>query len=231
MPDSPRCSPLKRPEGLAPVKRTPDPQASHRLYEYWLDGPNKEAAARLVDELAIPGAIALRGRFHLLADAHPSAADARFDVDWPTWERQVELTTQADLALVANDLAKVEEALVELRSTHTDGQHELPLIDALIASADAARQADDLDRSAELLDEALARADASGYRFATARAMVSSGYLSLHAGPAAQAADAFAVAIDIAGDLDERSYHAGALTGMGEAKARLHSYDEAADAH
>ena len=131
MPDSPRCSPLKRPEGLAPVKRTPDPQASHRLYEYWLDGPNKEAAARLVDELAIPGAIALRGRFHLLADAHPSAADARFDVDWPTWERQVELTTQADLALVANDLAKVEEALVELRSTHTDGQHELPLIDAL----------------------------------------------------------------------------------------------------
>ncbi|MCB1029205.1 MAG: tetratricopeptide repeat protein [Microthrixaceae bacterium] len=139
----------------------------------------------------------------------------------------MELTTEADLALIDNDLPAAEAALEQLRSTHIDGHHELPVVDALIASADAARQVDDLDRSAELLDEALTRAEDSGYQFGTARASVSSGYLSLLGGPAAQAADAFTSAADIARDLDERAFLAGALTGLGEAKARLRSYDEA----
>lgn len=208
----------------------PDPETSRRLFEFWVEGPRKEAGQRLLHEVPVPGAIALRGRFHLLADAHPAAANAGFDLDWPTWQHQVELTTTADLALIDNDLARVTAALDELRATHTDGHHELPMIDALIASADAARQADDLDLSAKQLDDALTRSERAGYRFGTTRALVSSGYLSLLGGPAAQAADAFTEAADIARALDERAYLAGALTGLGEAKARLHLYDDAASA-
>ena len=171
----------------------------------------------------MPGTVGLRGRFHFLTDPEvPALPGAQFQVAWDVWQRQVELTDAADAALVANDSAAAEGALTALRATHEDGLHPLPQVDALVGLGDAARQADQFEDAAAHYEAAMELAVACGYRFGLVRAQVSAGYLTLLSGSARQAASAFRNAADVARALDERVYLAAALTGLGEALARLH---------
>jgi tetratricopeptide (TPR) repeat protein len=196
--------------------------ASWTLYQAWRRGPSRDVAHILVTQMPVPGSVALRGRFHFLTDtAVPAMPVEMFQVSWDVWQRQVELTTRADTALVAHDVQAAETALSELQATHLPGQHRLPLVDAHIGLGDAARQADRFEEAARHYDEAMAISSEDHYRFGTIRALVPVGYLTLQAGSAQQAAETFQAAARLARELDERVYLAGALTGLGETQSRL----------
>lgn len=81
-----------------------------------------------------------------------------------------------------------------------------------------------------MYDEALALSSQEHYRFGTVRALLPVGYLTMMSGTARQAAEVFRRTAEIARDLDERVYLAGALTGLGEALGRLRDDDEAEQA-
>jgi tetratricopeptide (TPR) repeat protein len=176
----------------------------------------------------MPGALGLRGRFHLLTDPEvPALPGEQFQVSWDTWQRQLELTDVADAALIANDGATAENALTALRATHEDGLHPLPEVDALVGLGDAARQADRFEEAAASYEAAMELAAAGHYRFGLVRALVSVGYLTLLSGSARQAAGTFQRAAGLARELDERVYLAAALTGLGDALVRLHEDSDA----
>jgi tetratricopeptide (TPR) repeat protein len=204
---------------------------SRLVYDAWVGGPGGGRAKSLAGRVPVPGTVGLRGRFHLLTDpAVPAMPGAQFQVTWEVWQRQVELTDEADAALVANDSAAAEAALTALRATHADGLHPLPQVDALAGLGDAARQADRFEAAAAHYQAAMELAGACGYRFGLVRAQVPAGYLTLLSGSARQAAGVFSGAASLARELDERVYLAAALTGLGEALARLHADADAEQA-
>jgi len=208
-----------------------DDEVSRLLYEAWADGPGGELATSLADRIPVPGALGLRGRFLFLTDPEvPAQSGEQFRVRWDTWRRQVDLTGQADAALIANDEAAAEDALGALRATHEAGRHPLPEVDALVGLGDAARQADRFEDAAASYEAAIELAAAGHYRFGLLRALVSVGYLTLLSGSARQASDTFRRSAELARELDERVYLAGALTGLGEALARLHEDADAEQA-
>jgi tetratricopeptide (TPR) repeat protein len=201
------------------------------LYEAWIGGPGNDLAKSLADRIPVPGALGLRGRFHFLSDpAVPALPAEQFRVSWDVWKRQVELTDQADTALIANDVATAQTVLTALTATHEGSLHPLPEIDALIGLGDAARQADQFDEAATRYEAAMDLATASSYTFGLIRALVSVGYLTLLSGAARQAADTFRRAADLARKMDERVYLAAALTGLGEALVRLREDQQAEQA-
>lgn len=198
-------------------------EVSRLVYDAWAGGTGGDRAKSLAGRVPVPGTVGLRGRFHFLTDPEvPALPGAQFRVAWDVWQRQLELTDAADAALVANDSAAAEGALTALRATHEDGLHPLPQVDALVGLGDAARQADRFEDAAAHYEAAMELAVACGYRFGLVRAQVSAGYLTLLSGSARLAASAFRNAAEVARELDERVYLAGALTGLGEALARLH---------
>jgi tetratricopeptide (TPR) repeat protein len=199
-----------------------DDEVSRLLYDAWVGGPGGDRAKSLAGRVPVPGKVGLRCRFQFLTDPEvPALPASQFQVSWETWQRQVKLTDTADVALVANDGTTAECALSELRATHAAGLHPLPEVDALVGLGDAARQADQFEDAAAKYEAAIELAVASGYRFGLLRALVSVGYLTLLSGSAAQAADTFQRAAGLARELDERVYLAAALTGLGDALARL----------
>jgi tetratricopeptide (TPR) repeat protein len=205
-----------------------DDEVSRLLYDAWVGGPGGDRAKTLAGRVPVPGTVGLRGRFHFLTDAQvPALPGGQFQVSRETWQRQVELTATADVALIANDGTTAEAALAALRATHEDGLHPLPEVDALVGEGDAARQADQFEDAAAKYEAAIELAVASHYRFGLVRALVSVGYLTLLSGSARQAADTFQRAADLAGELDERVYRAAALTGLGDSLVRLHQDGDA----
>lgn len=178
--------------------------------------------------MPVPGTVGLRGRFHLLTDPEvPALPGEQFQISWDTWQKQVELTNTADVALIANDRKTAENALTTLRATHRAGLHPLPEIDALVGLGDAARQADRFEEAAARYGAAMELAATGHYRFGLVRALVSVGYLTLLSGSAQQATGTFRRAADLARELDERTYLAAALTGLGDALVRLREDGEA----
>jgi tetratricopeptide (TPR) repeat protein len=157
----------------------------------------------------------------------PALPSEQFRISWETWQTQVELTDTADAALIANDRTSAENALTTLRATYQDGLHPLPEIDALIGLGDAARQADRFEEAAARYEAAMELAAKGHYKFGLVRTLVSVGYLTLLSGSARQAAGTFRRAADLSRELDERTYLAVALTGLGDALVRLHEDDEA----
>lgn len=139
----------------AGVQRPRDAEEMSRvLYETWAQGPGSGLAKSLADRVPVPGSIGLRGRFHFLTDPTvPALGTEPFQVPWTTWQRQVELTTTGDTALIANDVAAAEAAFAELKATHQDGLHPLPVVDALVGLGDAARQAERFEDAAARYDE------------------------------------------------------------------------------
>jgi tetratricopeptide (TPR) repeat protein len=203
-------------------------EVSRLLYEAWVGGPGGDLAKSLADRIPVPGSLGLRGRFQFLTDTEvPALPGQQFQVSWDTWQHQVELTDKADAALIANDQATAENALAVLRATHEDGLHVLPEVDALIGLGDAARQADRFEEAAASYEAAMDLAVAGHYRFGLVRALVSVGYLTLLSGSARQAAGTFQRAAGLARELDERTYLAAALTGLGDALTRLHEDGDA----
>ncbi len=195
---------------------------SELIYRAWVEGPGSAAARTLASRTPVPGSVALRGRFHLLADpAVPAMPAEMFHLGWDAWQAQVTLTAIADSALISNDIPAARAALAELVSTHERGLHQLPLVDAEVGLGDAARQADEFEEAAGHYDRALELASAAHYRFGTVRALVPVGYLTMMSGSVLQAAGIFRQAVTLASELDERTYLAGALTGLGEALGRL----------
>ena len=203
-------------------------EVSRLLYEAWVRGPDGDLAKSLASRVPVPGTLGLRGRFQFLTDPQvPALPGEQFQVSWETWQHQVQLTETADAALIANDRATAENALTALRTTHEDGLHLLPEVDALVGLGDAARQADRFEDAAASYEAAMEFAAAGHYRFGLARTLVSVGYLTLLSGSARQAADTFQRAAGLARELDERVYLAAALTGVGDALARLHEDSDA----
>jgi tetratricopeptide (TPR) repeat protein len=203
-------------------------EVSRLLYEAWVWGPGGNPARTLADRVPVPGTVGLRGRFHFLTDPEvPALPSEQFRISWETWQTQVELTDTADAALIANDRTSAENALTTLRATYQDGLHPLPEIDALIGLGDAARQADRFEEAAARYEAALELAAKGHYKFGLVRTLVSVGYLTLLSGSARQAAGTFRRAADLSRELDERTYLAAALTGLGDALVCLHEDDEA----
>ena len=160
--------------------------------------------------------VSLPDRSHVAPDAERAVSPVR-----TTWLRQVDLTVEADAALVSNDLERARSALSELRDSVAHGRHPLPLVDSLVGFGDAARQADELETAIGYLNDAMAMADRCGYRFGRARALVSLGYVTMQVRSLAEAGDLFEQAELLCRELDERMYLANALTGLGEVQSRL----------
>jgi hypothetical protein len=114
---------------------------STRLLEAWTSGLGSHVAAGLARAMPVPGSVALRGRFHLLCDgSHVVAEPGAFEIDEGTWQRQVRLTGEADVALVENDLVRARATLTELRESVPADQFPLPIVDSLVGLGDAARR-------------------------------------------------------------------------------------------
>ncbi len=187
----------------------------------------RESRADLLG-LPVPGAVELRSRFHLLTDARSTAlsnSGAQLELD--VWDRQLALSRQADVALLANDTDAVRAAATDLLATVQPGAHLLPVVEAHIALGDAARQDDNIEAAIEHLDTAVQLAEQCEFRFGKARALVSLGYITMQVRSLREAAKRFDEAAEICRELDERMYLANALIGTGEVQSRLRNVEAA----
>jgi tetratricopeptide (TPR) repeat protein len=198
------------------------------LYEAWTevaDGHTPQVSSTM----PVPGDIGLRGRFHYLDDAEQRTAvpASAFRISRDRWDEQLAAARRGDGALTGQDSAGARAAFEQLRALRVPGTCELPVVDALIGLADAARQDDAVDDAIRLCQQAIATAERIRYRFGEIRALTALGYLMLRSGSAAGSAETFQRAADQAQRIDERLYNGNALTGRGEALARLRQFDDA----
>jgi tetratricopeptide (TPR) repeat protein len=201
---------------------------ARRLHAAWLDASDPTQADRLLAELAVPGPVALRARFHFLTDA-PSLSQADLELSLDHWLAQLKLETQGDAALIANDPVAAAESFADLVPA-TPARHladRLARIHGLIGLGDIARQGDDIEEALPRYEQALNEAGEIGHRFGEVRALVPLAYLALTSASASEAQELFERAEQIAVDLDERLYLANALIGKGEAQQRLREHDGA----
>ena len=163
----------------------------------------------------------------LTDDEVPTLNPALFDMDQATWDEQIRLASLADQALVDNRIEDAHAAaLGDLLASADPARHQLPVVDALIGLADAARQSDDPDGATDALETALDIARAQHYRFGTASARHAG--VSGHAIPKPRRERRMLRGrAAICRSLDERVYLANALTGLGEAHSRLRVDDRA----
>lgn len=202
-------------------------EISRRLYDAWLAGPSPEQADELIATIPVPGNVGLRGRFMLLVDPPDAPPSAGFELDWETWQRQVDLTDVADRAVIDHDHERVREATSALIDTHVMGRHPLPIVDAFIADADVERTSDHLEAAMALLEEARTTALTCGYLWGYMRATLAFAYVVMQAGSAQDALALFVEAEGLARYLDDRVLRAGALVGIGEAHDRAGDPDDA----
>lgn len=172
-----------------------------------------------------PGPIALRARWHYLRGLRDLPQHrACHAVGEDQWRQELDVETEADLALIRGDLALARDLFTWLRE---HASHPVAAVQALIGLGDAARHDDDLTTAQDWYEEAAALADDSRFSFGGMRARLPLAYLVRRSGSAEQMLATAADCEDRARNLRDRVYIANALVAKGEALDLLNRQDEA----
>ncbi|MFT4217268.1 MAG: hypothetical protein QM619_08825 [Micropruina sp.] len=172
-----------------------------------------------------PGPIALRARWHYLRGlGDEPRLGSLHCIDDEQWQREIDLESEGDLALVrqATDIAR--ERFERLRQI---ASHPLGQVQALIGLADAARQDDDMAAAEGLYREAGSLAAEIGFEFGVLRARLPLAHLVRRSGSAEEMLAIASECEALARRLSDQVYVANALVARGEALDLLARRDEA----
>ncbi|GAA1822501.1 CHAT domain-containing protein [Actinomadura chokoriensis] len=189
------------------------------LYRAWTGAAERADVHRALDGLPVPGRVELRSRYLHLRDASavPPAALGE-PLDEVRWEEIIRLEHEGDVAL-GRSPNEAAGPFRDLAGLEYSARLRVVTVHALFGLGDAARQLDD-DRCLDLFGEAIAIARADGYRPGLVRALVSCGYALMVKAALVEAGAHFEEAARLAAELDDRTYRANALLGLGETRMR-----------
>lgn len=198
----------------------PDPDDA--LFEMWARATEPETAPWVIKNLKVPGSLAMRCRYELLADGNAAVhGPEAFLITRTKWDQQTTLVTQGDDAIDRFDLDAAEVAFTRLRASHDGHEFPLALIDGEIGLGQVAHHRERPELAVKHLTTALTFARSAGYLYAQVRASIVLGEMLVASGSAKQAHGHFLDALLIAAERDWRIDEANALIGVGHALERL----------
>jgi tetratricopeptide (TPR) repeat protein len=194
--------------------------AAGPLLKAW-QSADPHSREEILDDLPVPGPIALRCRYWQLRDAQ--ALPGPWDPAWSTqtWNTVLRLESEGDEALRHNDSAAAAEAFTQLLELELTETHPVVQVNARLGLGDIALSKDGGEPAATHYDAALALATEAGYPFGRLRALVGLGYVTLMLHSAGAAVGLFTEAATLAARIGDLGYGGNAQLGLAECQERL----------
>lgn len=196
-----------------------DPEAirlqAEALFRDWTRPAASVHGPSLQGCVSEPAPIALRARWHFLRASGPSEElRCHHRVSLEQWQREIELESDGDVALVRQQIGRARERFSELLEI---ASHPVVEVQALIGLGDAHRQSDDIEPARARYEEAAALADQVGFAFGAMRARLPLAYLVRRSGSAEPMLEIAEQCEQSARSLGDDIYVANARIAQGEA--------------